>query len=265
MKLEEKQKWYMTERWKDCICNCENYNWNDNFIWGDGCEYNDGFQWGCDDDWNLVHSNCEIDDCEVEENIVNGCYLEDGTEIEEDTEKEEDYEEDIQYVQGPQEQQPLASQWINDTCVEPIKHVLEQLMENDVADLEVGIEKQGTILNCRIVSIEKSVVKFQTSDNYVLVPIYQIVGIYTNSIKNITLMSAEESDNDIDCNCCEGDLRECLSSETGKMVRVNTRSGDELFRTLTGNITRIGKGIVVLNEKLILTTTKIVSVEEDLD
>lgn len=256
MKLDEKQEWYMTERWKDCRCNCENYNWDDNFIWGDQCDYNDGFQWKCNEDCNLVHSNYEVEDCEVEETIEENI----------DDDIEDEYtEENIKYIQGPQGPQGPPSRWINDMCVEPMRHVLQQLMQNDVEDLEVGIEKQGTILNCRVVSIEKSVVKFQTSDNYILVPIYQIVGIYTESIKDITLMANEESYNDIDCDCCEGDLRTCLSSETGKAVRVNTRSGDELFNSLTGNITRIGKGIVVLNEKLILTITKIVSVEEDLD
>ena len=98
MKLDEKQEWYMTDRWKDCICNSENYSWDDNFIWGDQCDYNDGFHWQCNDDCNLVHSNYEIEDCEVEENIED---------IDEDI--DEDIEENIRYIQGPEGQIGRAS------------------------------------------------------------------------------------------------------------------------------------------------------------
>ncbi|AEB75529.1 hypothetical protein ADU80_10730 [Clostridium botulinum] len=270
MKYDDDQRWYMTCRWENCKCNDENYNWQDDFTWGNKYDYNDDFQWECQyecdhDNCNnypgfpLIHSNCEFNEEETDGSIKS---------IEEIEEVEEVHGDNVQGLQGPQGPQgppgPVSS-WIKKTCVEPMGYVLEQLMKMEVDDLEIGTEKQGTILNCRIIYVEESLVKIQTQYNYVVIPIYEIIGLYSNKMKDILLMSQPEEEQGEDAECCEGSLRKYLLTKVGVALRINTCGTDELFRSIYGTITKVGKGTLILSNKMIIQISKIVCVEEEFE
>ena len=255
MKYDDNQRWYMTCRWENCKCNDENYNWKDDFTWGNECDYNDDFQWECQYECNypgfpLIHSNCEFNEEETD------CSIED---VQEDN---------IKFIQGPEGPQGPPgpeSDWIKKNCVDPMKFVLEQLMKVEVDDLEIGTEKQGTILNCRIIAIKESLVKVQTQYNYILIPIHQIIGLYSNKIKDISLMSQPKEKQGQDSECCEGSLRRYISTKIGVALRINTCGNDELFRSVYGTITKVGNGTLILSNKMIIQISKIIYIEEDFE
>ncbi|QGU95678.1 hypothetical protein GOM49_11780 [Clostridium bovifaecis] len=169
----------------------------------------------------------------------------------------------IRGPQGPQGPPGPAAECLKEICVRPIQHILEQLLKLEAGDIEIGTEKQGTILEARILNIENSLVSVQTPYNYIVIPIYQIVGIYSRSLPQITLLPVPQTERRGDCEYCERPLREYFATRIGKNFTINTSALDELFRGINGTITRIGEGIIILNDTVAVLIHKIISVEKN--
>ncbi|MFU0825194.1 hypothetical protein [Clostridium sp.] len=285
MSSDDTCKLDMKTDWDNNIWETNSYNTDENYRWDDGFSWNEeetnmpsavqdeasnnDFDWNNDEFWkddfreeNLlseeVHSNQGVEGAEttektqdfqnlqnVEDNIIEG-NVEDAVNIESEKKCTKDF-----------------TEYLNEACIRPLQHILEQLSELGAKDIEIGTEKQGTILEARILSIKNYLVKVQTPYNYAVIPIHKIIGIYSRDLPRVELLSSPEDERADDVEYCERSLREYFSNKIGKNFKVNTSALDELFRAINGTVTRVGEGIVVLNDTVAIVLDKIVSVEKN--
>jgi hypothetical protein len=261
--------------WDNNIWEINNYNIDENYRWDDGFSWNkeeknmpfrvEDETLNNDFDWN--NEELSRDDF-IEENLLSErLHSNQGVEGVQIIEKTQDSQ-DLQDVESPVDIEAQkkctknSTECLNEACIRPLKHILEQLSKLGAKDIEIGTEKQGTILEARILSMENYLVKVQTPYNYALIPIHKIIGIYSRDLPKVNLLPSLERERTDDVQYCERSLREYFSNKIGKGFKVNTSALDELFRTIDGTVTRVGEGILVLNDTVAILLNKIVSVEK---
>lgn len=268
----------------------ENYRWDDNFKWDNDYKDELEFRWDSNFEDNSEEYNWNEDHALEDNQEANeGNYLDEELDNEEDNEEEyieenmEEYsvseplhendevegvdEEETEIFQEQIELQDpprLASAGLREICVIPMHNILKQLSDLGIGDIEIGTERQGTIFNARIISIEDSLVKIETPFIRSLIPIHQIVGICTRSLPKIDLLPEPDIPRQGDCECCERHLREYCSSRIGRRYTINTIAKDEVFSSISGTITRIGEGVLVVDDTVAIIICKIISIEKSL-
>ncbi|MBE6044490.1 MAG: hypothetical protein E7216_09695 [Clostridium thermopalmarium] len=262
----------------DCYNTDENYRWDDGFSWNEKENIssavedetsNNDFDWNKDEFWredfierNLlpegVHSNQGVEGVEIigeTQDFQNLQNIEDNS-VKDNIENSANVENEEKYTKD-------SIEYLNEVCIKPLEHILEQLSKLGAKDIEIGTEKQGTILEARILSMENFLVEVQTPYNYSIIPLHKIVGIYSRDLPKVDLLSSLEEEKTDRVQHCEKALREYFINKIGKNFKVNTSALDELFRTIKGTVTRVGEGIVVLNDTVAILLNKIVSVEKN--
>lgn len=268
----------------------ENYKWDDDFAWDKDHIEKDNFTWSGEEgrednyrqedinfdkdyiwDWNNDENSNEQFEEQLLPEVLHSKLEEEGGQGLEALQDLSDLHtfkgiqnlEAIRGPQGPQGPPGPAAECLKEICVRPIQHILDQLLKLGAGDIEIGTEKQGTILEARILNIENSLVSVQTPYNYIVIPIHQIVGIYSRLLPQVELLPIPQAERRGDCEYCERPLREYFTSRIGKSFTINTSALDELFRGINGTITRIGEGVVILNDTVAILIHKIVSVQNN--
>lgn len=154
-----------------------------------------------------------------------------------------------------------TDEYINEGCVKAMKHILEQLMEAYISDIEIGIQNGETIVDARIEKIENYLVKVITSSSSVIIPINHIVAISSNSLSKASLISEAEVKRAEDCESLELYIKEYFQKNIGKEYTIYTLGQDEFFRSINGTITKTGEGIIILNDNIAVMISKIIAVK----
>ena len=282
--------------WRQDEAEVESYTWNDkereyfdDFNWDNEKRYFDNFSWDEnnrhveEDDWDEDVENLDenIDDIDQDFEDINKEFdninlpghllgsllpkiIHDKRGIGEDALA--DIMNRLQRLQGeklPEQSLRSPIHGIREICIKPIYHILRQLMELDANDIEIGTESQGTILESRIIGIEDYIVIVRNQFREIVIPIHQIVGIYSRRLPQVSVLLEPKGNREGDWDCCERPLREYCSKYTGQIYTVKTLARDEIFASIKGTITKIGDGILILDNTVAILICKIISIEKD--
>jgi len=246
------------------------YNWDtegveyfDDFNWSENNEQDKNKDWNQDSKYEEEHWN--------EDNIQETNWSENTIEDIEDIDEADDVvinnkADRLQGIPGPigpQGPPGPGAEFIKELCIKPMYHILKQLNELIADDIEIGTEKQGTILDCMIVKLDEYIVIVRNSFREITIPIHQIVGIYSRRLPQVLLLPERDNNKTGDCDCCERPLREYCSNHIGQDYTINTTARDEIFSNLKGNITKVGEGVVILSNTVAILICKIISIEKD--
>lgn len=254
--------------WRNDEAEVESYTWNENkreyfddFNWDNQKKYFDNFRWD-EDNRDVQENNWDEDGQVLDENI---------DDIEDINEELDDIDEDLEDRKFDENlldsllPKTLHEKRVvgGDAFIKPIRHILKQLMELEANDIEIGTERQGTILESRIISIEEYIIIVRNQFREIIIPIHQIVGIYSRRLPQIVILPEPEVNRDGEWDYYERPLREHCSKRIGQLYTVNTLARDEIFSSIKGTITKVGDGILIIDNTVAILICKIISIDKD--
>lgn len=166
----------------------------------------------------------------------------------------------VQGPQGPQGIQGEPGTSVNgewELGVKPMYDVLAQLKALCAQDITILVSNNCIVKCCKITCLTHAVVEVCCGCTKYIIPICKIVAVCSDKMCKVVL-SCDNTTSE-ECQCCEPGIREAL-----KRICPTTKVS---LCTMGCNfncscITRVGKGIVILNEKIAVSIPKITLIKE---
>ncbi|AZV56333.1 hypothetical protein [Clostridium sp. AWRP] len=131
---------------------------------------------------------------------------------------------------------------------------------NEKLDLYVKNDTSDIFKQVNVVHSDGELVRFNGGDSDIVVPIKNIVGLYSTKLSSMEKLS-EEDNYKISCPL-EKTMREYFSSLKGKVIELCTK-GEESFKHLKNRtVTNVGKGFVIVDNNTMVTFYNILFVKE---
>ncbi|ALU37764.1 hypothetical protein [Clostridium autoethanogenum] len=127
-------------------------------------------------------------------------------------------------------------------------------------DLYVKNDTSDIFKHVNVVHSDGELVRFNDGDSDIVVPIKNIVGLYSTKLSSMEKL-LEEDNYKISCPL-EKTMREYFSSLKGKAIEICTK-GEESFKHLKNKtVTNVGKGFVIVDNNTMVTFYNILFVKE---
>jgi len=144
-------------------------------------------------------------------------------------------------------------------CNSGVMDLLDKL-GSEKLDLYVKNDTSDIFKQVNVVHSNGELARFNGGDSDIVVPIKNIVGLYSTKLSSMEKLS-EEDNYKISCPL-EKTMREYFSSLKGKVVEICTK-GEENFKHLKNKIvTNVGKGFVIVDNNTMVTFYNILFVKE---
>ncbi len=144
-------------------------------------------------------------------------------------------------------------------CNSGVSDLLNKLASEKL-DLYVKNDTSGIFKQVNVVHSDGELVRFNSGDSDIVVPIKNIVGLYSTKLSSMEKLS-EEDNYKISCPL-EKTMREYFSSLEGKVIELCTK-GEENFKYLKNKtVTNVGRGFVIVDNNTMVTFYNILFVKE---
>ena len=144
--------------------------------------------------------------------------------------------------------------------IKPMEIILKQLIGENIA-LSTGISNKGFVSNAILLSVKDGIVNLDISHGILSIPIGEVVGVESNLIHSIELMPLIDINEEEIYDYKEYSLGNLFSTMIGEQIYIET-SGLGSFNNIDDKtVTNLGQGIVVLDNTMAISLSKIILVE----
>lgn len=142
----------------------------------------------------------------------------------------------------------------------PMEVMLKQLVGENISFSTVA-RSNGFVTNATLLSVKDGIVHMDTSHSILSIPVCEIVGIESNLIHSIELQSLVETPTEESYKYKEWSLRNLFSTMIGEKIFIETTGSGSFDNINDKIITNVGQGIVVLDNTMAISLSKIILVE----
>lgn len=152
----------------------------------------------------------------------------------------------------------IEATWVN--SIMPMEILLKQLVGENITFSTVTGSNES-VANTILLSVKDGIVNIDVSSRILSIPLCEIVGVESNLIHSIQLQSVEDILNEQLYEYKEWSLRNLFSTMIGEKVFIETKGSGSFNNINSKIVTNVGQGIVVLDNTMAISLSKIILVE----